>query len=127
VFRMTIEFRGAPAFGWLSDLSQPDPYYILPVAMGLTQFVTQKMTPTSTDPKMKPMLYMMPAVMVFIFLRFSSGLVFYYTWVNLFQMIQQIYINRQYHGVTPVKGGAAAIKEPKAPGGGGGGKKKKKK
>lgn len=113
VFRMTIEFRGAEAFGWINDLSQPDPYYILPIAMGLTQFVTQKMTPTSTDPKMKPMLYMMPAVMVFIFLRFSSGLVFYYTWVNLFQMIQQIYINRQYHGVAVPKGGGTARKEQK--------------
>ncbi|MBW7996986.1 MAG: membrane protein insertase YidC [Candidatus Glassbacteria bacterium] len=98
VFRMTIEFRGAEAFGWINDLSQPDPYYILPIVMGLTQFVTQKMMPTSMDPKMKPMLYMMPAVMVFIFLRFSVGLVFYYTWVNIFQMVQQIYINRQFHG-----------------------------
>ncbi len=111
VFRMTIEFRGAEAFGWISDLSQPDPYYILPLAMGLTQFVTQKMTPTSTDPKMKPMLYMMPAVMVFIFLRFSSGLVFYYTWVNIFQMAQQIYINRQFHSENKAKEVAAPVAE----------------
>ena len=119
VFRMTIEFRGAPAFGWINDLSQPDPYYILPLAMGVTQFVTQKMTPTNTDPKMKPMLYMMPAVMVFIFLRFSSGLVFYYTWVNIFQMLQQIYINRQFHGKDKAKAVAAPAGKK-----GGAGKKK---
>jgi YidC/Oxa1 family membrane protein insertase len=129
VFRMTIEFRGAAAFGWISDLSQPDPYYILPVAMGLTQFITQKMTPTSTDPKMKPMLYMMPAVMVFIFLRFSAGLVFYYTWVNVFQMAQQIYINRQFHGEAKAKAVAAPATEQdgsKAKKGKRAGKKKKK-
>ncbi len=126
VFRMTIEFRGAAAFGWISDLSQPDPYYILPIAMGLTQFVTQKMTPTSADPKMKPMLYMMPAVMVFIFLRFSSGLVFYYTWVNIFQMAQQIYINRQFHTEDKAKA-VAAPKDAKTAGKTGKGKRAGKK
>lgn len=101
VFRLTIEFRCEEAFGWIHDLSQPDPYYILPVVMGLTTFLTQKLTPTATDPKMKPMMYMMPVLMVFIFFRLSSGLVFYYTVFNLLQIIQQIYINKRYHAPAP--------------------------
>ena len=117
VFRLTIEFRGAEAFGWIHDLSQPDPYYILPVVMGATTFLQQKMTPTPTDPKMKPMMYMMPVLMVFIFFKFSSGLVFYYTIFNVLQIFQQIYINKRHHPPAPVlakpavkkpQGGAAA-------------------
>ncbi|RLB13270.1 MAG: hypothetical protein DRG82_15985, partial [Deltaproteobacteria bacterium] len=109
VFQRTIEFRGAEAFGWIHDLSQPDPLYILPVAMGLTTFLQQKLTPTPTDPKMAPMMYIMPVVMTFIFMRFSSGLVFYYTFVNIFQIIQQLYINRRYHTTaTPPKAPVAA-------------------
>ena len=114
VFRLTIEFRGAEAFGWIHDLSQPDPYYILPVAMGLTQFLSQKLTPTPTDPKMAPMLYLMPAFMVFIFLRFSSGLVFYYTFVNIFQLAQQLYINRRYHSPALAVAGAGRVQLPQA-------------
>ncbi|OGG00605.1 MAG: hypothetical protein A3F83_04730 [Candidatus Glassbacteria bacterium RIFCSPLOWO2_12_FULL_58_11] len=114
VFRLTIEFRGAEAFGWIHDLSQPDPYYILPVAMGLTQFVMQKLTPTPTDPKMVPMLYIMPVFMVFIFLNFSSGLVFYYTFVNIFQLAQQLYINRRYHAPALAVAGAGQARIPQA-------------
>jgi len=101
VFRLTIEFRGAEAFGWIHDLSQPDPYYILPVVMGATTFLQQKLTPTPTDPKMKPMMYMMPVLMVIIFIRFSSGLVFYYTIFNILQIFQQLYINKHYHAPAP--------------------------
>ncbi len=110
VFQRTIEFRGAAAFGWINDLSQPDPFYILPVVMGATTFISQKLTPTQTDPKMKPMLYIMPFFMTFIFLNFPSGLVLYYTFFNLFQMAQQLYINRKYHGpALPAKQPAAAV------------------
>lgn len=108
VFRLTIEFRGAEAFGWIHDLSQPDPFYILPVVMGLTTYLQQKMTPTPVDPKMKPMMYMMPVFMVFIFIKFSSGLVFYYTIFNILQIFQQIYINKRYHAPAPAPAKPAA-------------------
>jgi len=125
VFQRTIEFRGAEAFGWIHDLSQPDPLYILPVAMGLTTFLQQKLTPTPTDPKMAPMMYIMPVVMTFIFMRFSSGLVFYYTFVNIFQIIQQLYINRRYHTTaTPPKAPVAARAKKAALAAASGGKKK---
>ena len=103
VFRDTIEFRGAEAFWWINDLSQADPFYVWPVLMGLTTVLQQKLSPTPVDPKMKPMMYMMPAMMVFIFLNFPSGLVIYYTFMNFFQMGQTIYINWKYHGVAPGK------------------------
>ncbi len=109
VFQRTIEFRGAEAFWWLHDLSQPDPIHVWPVAMGITTFLQQKLTPTQTDPKMKPIMYIMPVFMTYIFWRFSSGLVMYYTFVNFFQIFQQVYINWRYHGVAlPVKKAAPA-------------------
>ncbi|MBN2289391.1 MAG: membrane protein insertase YidC, partial [Candidatus Glassbacteria bacterium] len=93
VFRLTIEFRGADAFWWVHDLSQPDPLHIWPVVMGLTTFLQQKLTPTQADPKMKPIMYIMPVFMTYIFWAFSSGLVMYYTFVNIIQIFQQVYIN----------------------------------
>ncbi|HUU27319.1 MAG TPA: membrane protein insertase YidC [archaeon] len=110
VFQRTIEFRGAEAFGWIHDLSQPDPFYILPVTMGATTFLQQKLTPTQTDPKMAPMMYIMPFFMTFIFLRFSSGLVLYYTFFNIFQIVQQLYINKRYHAPKPAI--AAGVQKP---------------
>ncbi|MEA2063923.1 MAG: membrane protein insertase YidC [Gemmatimonadota bacterium] len=112
VFQRTIEFRGADAFWWIHDLSQPDPLYIWPVAMGITTFLQQKLTPTQADPKMKPMLYIMPFFMTYIFLRFSSGLVMYYTFVNVFQTFQTLYINWRYHG-TALPAKAAKKSAPK--------------
>jgi len=93
VFRNTIEFRQAGFIsGWIEDLSQPDPYYILPVLMGLTMFVQQKMT--MKDPKQAAMVYIMPIMMVFFFIRFSSGLVLYYTLFNVLSSIQQWLMKR---------------------------------
>jgi len=93
VFRNTIEFRQAGFIsGWIEDLSQPDPYYILPVLMGLTMFIQQKMT--MKDPKQAAMVYIMPIMMVFFFIRFSSGLVLYYTLFNVLSALQQWLMKR---------------------------------
>jgi YidC/Oxa1 family membrane protein insertase len=86
VFQGTIEFRGQ-SFLWLPDLSQPDPWYILPVLMGLTMFVSSKMT--QTDPKMAAMTYVMPVVLTFVFLNLAAGLVLYYTVSNVLTFVQQ--------------------------------------
>jgi YidC/Oxa1 family membrane protein insertase len=126
VFQRTIEFRGAEAFGWIHDLSQPDPYYILPVTMGATTFLQQKLTPTQTEPKLMPMLYIMPVFMTFIFLNFSSGLVLYYTFVNIFQIIQQIYINRVHPVPAFSPSGPAAGKAVKSEASAGPARNKKK-
>ncbi len=91
VFQSTIEFRGAP-FLWLPDLSQADPYYILPVLMGLSMFVSSKLT--QTDPKMAAMTYVMPIVLTFIFINLAAGLVLYYTVSNVLTFAQQWWLRR---------------------------------
>ena len=91
VFQGTIEFRGQP-FLWLPDLSQPDPWYILPILMGLTMFVSSKMT--QTDPKMAAMTYVMPVVLTFVFLNLAAGLVLYYTVSNVLTFVQQWMLRR---------------------------------
>lgn len=85
VFQGTIEFRGQP-FLWLPDLSQADPWYIL-LLMGLTMFVSSKMT--QTDPKMAAMTYVMPVVLTFVFINLAAGLVLYYTVSNVLTFVQQ--------------------------------------
>src|SRR5690606_32156268 len=80
VFQNTIELRGVP-FLWLPDLSAPDPYYILPIFLGLSMFLLQWVSFRSMDqinPQMKFMLWFMPIFMVFIFFQFASGLNLYY-------------------------------------------------
>jgi YidC/Oxa1 family membrane protein insertase len=101
VFRATIEFRQAPFIGWISDLSLPDyvfnfgfnvPLYgsaiaILPIVMGISQFVMSKRS--MTDPNQKMMIYIMPVFMTLIFNQFPSGLTLYYTLFNLLAIVEQ--------------------------------------
>jgi YidC/Oxa1 family membrane protein insertase len=100
VFQSTIEFRGQP-FVWLPDLSQPDPWYILPVLMGLTMFVSSKMT--QSDPKMAAMTYVMPVVLTFVFLNLAAGLVLYYTVSNVLTFVQQWMLRKGLEGPTEVR------------------------
>jgi len=72
---------------WIEDLSRPDPYYILPVAMGLSMFFQQKTT--MTDPNQKAMLYIMPVMMVILFANFSAGLTLYWFLFNVMSYLQQ--------------------------------------
>jgi YidC/Oxa1 family membrane protein insertase len=95
VFQSTIEFRGQP-FLWLPDLSQSDPWYILPVLMGLTMFVSSKMT--QSDPKMAAMTYVMPVVLTFVFINLAAGLVLYYTVSNVLTFVQQWMLRRTAEG-----------------------------
>ncbi len=97
VFQNTIELRGVP-FLWLPDLSAPDPLYLLPVFMGVTMFLLQWVGMRSmaqTNPQMKMMLWFLPIFMVFIFLRFASGLNLYYATTNLAMLPQQYWIARE--------------------------------
>jgi len=90
VFQYTIELRGSP-FLWLPDLSRFDPLYILPVVMGVSMFVLSKVGQRGLppNPQTATMLYMMPAMMTFIFLKLSSGLNLYYLVSNLVSIPQQ--------------------------------------
>jgi YidC/Oxa1 family membrane protein insertase len=89
-----IEFRHSPWIFWIKDLSIHDPLYITPLLMGATQFISQKMTPTSADPAQAKMMLIMPVVMTLFFLNFQSGLVLYWLTSNVLQIGQQALINR---------------------------------
>ena len=100
IFRSKIEFRGAPFFGWINDLSVPDtlvelggfPINILPVLMGSTMFIQQKMMAApNADANQKTMMYVMNAFFLFLFYSFPSGLNLYYFVFNLLSIIQQKY------------------------------------
>jgi len=93
VFANTIEFRGVP-FLWLPDLSRADPYYIIPIVMGLSMFVLSKVGQIGMppNPQTKMMLYFMPAFMTLLFLNFASGLNLYYAVSNIFSIPQQYLI-----------------------------------
>lgn len=86
-----IELRHAPFFGWIKDLSSYDPYYVTPVLMGITMLIQQIMTPSTGDPTQKKMMYLLPVVFTFMFLKFPSGLVLYWLVNNVFSIFQQMY------------------------------------
>jgi YidC/Oxa1 family membrane protein insertase len=96
VFQNTIELRGA-SFLWVPDLSRPDPLYVIPLLMGLSMFALSKIGQLGMEanPQMKMMLYMMPAMMTFVFLKFASGLNLYYTVMNLASLPQQWSLSRE--------------------------------
>src|SRR6058998_3335257 len=96
VFANTIEFRGVP-FLWLPDLSRADPYFIIPVVMGLSMFAVSKVGQIGMppNPQTKMLLYFMPAFLTFVFLRFASGLNLYYTVQNLVSIPQQYFLAKR--------------------------------
>lgn len=95
ILSIAIELRGAPFMLWVTDLSQKDPYYILPIVMGITMVIQQKMTPSGGDPKQQKLMMFLPVIFTFMFLSFASGLVLYWLVNNLLSIGQQIYINKK--------------------------------
>ena len=94
VLYMTIELRQAPFLLWVTDLSVPDPYYVLPILMGVTMMIQQKITPTTMDPVQAKIMLMLPAFMTLLFLNFASGLVLYWFTNNLLTIGQQFVTDR---------------------------------
>ena len=88
----SIELRGAPFIGWITDLSVQDPYYVTPVLMGITMFLQQKMTPSVGDPMQQKIMMFLPIVFTFLFISFPAGLVIYWTVNNMLTISQQYYI-----------------------------------
>jgi YidC/Oxa1 family membrane protein insertase len=127
VFRSSIELRQAGFALWITDLSVPDSILKLPftipffgihevsgvaLAMGVTMFVQQKMS--TTDPRQKAMIWMMPILMTLMFNSFPAGLNLYYFMFNILSIGQQIWVNRQHdeeplRKVDPKKGGGGII------------------
>lgn len=84
-----VELRDAPWVLWIHDLSLHDPIYVLPIVMGATQFLQQKLAPSSAEPMQRRMMMAMPVVFTFLFLGFPSGLVLYWLTNNVLTVIQQ--------------------------------------
>ncbi len=108
VLRYAIEMRHARWFGWIHDLSAKDPYYVLPIIMGLSMYLVSKMTPmTATDPQQQTMMKIMPITMAGIFMisPISSGLAVYILTSSLVGIVQQVWLNRKHPvtAVVPVK------------------------
>lgn len=97
LLRVAVEFRHSPWILWIGDLSVMDPYYVIPVLMGVTQFISQKMTPTSGDATQQRMMLIMPVIMTVFFISFPSGLVLYWLTNNVLQIGQQYIMNRYMH------------------------------
>ena len=90
--------EGVPLIGgmdlWICDLAKQDPTYILPILMGVTMFVQQKMTPVAGDPRQAKMMLIMPFFFTFMFLNLPSGLVLYWSVSNILQILQQKFMDR---------------------------------
>jgi YidC/Oxa1 family membrane protein insertase len=132
VLNVTIEMRHAPFYGWIRDLSAPDPtnlfnlfgllpydpmqispYLHMPIwalIMGLTMWLQQRLNPQPPDPVQAKIFQWMPVIFTFMLASFPAGLVIYWSWNNLLSIAQQWYIMRlerqRTSGGKP--GGAAA-------------------
>lgn len=95
-----VELRHAPFVFWLHDLSAKDPYYVLPILMGASMFLQQRLSPTSADPAQAKMMMLMPIMFTAFFLNFPSGLVLYWLISNVLSILQQWYINKKLATVT---------------------------
>jgi YidC/Oxa1 family membrane protein insertase len=90
----TVEMRGAPWLGWITDLSDKDPYFVMPLIMGVTMLIQTKLNPTPPDPMQAKVMMIMPIVFTGMFLFFPAGLVLYWTVNNVLSIAQQWQVNR---------------------------------
>ncbi|MEA3491136.1 MAG: membrane protein insertase YidC [Campylobacterota bacterium] len=91
------ELQGAPWTLWILDLSKMDPYFVLPLLMGASMYLQQKITPSNiTDPLQEKIFKFFPVIMTVFFVTFPSGLVLYWLTNNVLSIIQQYYINHVY-------------------------------
>ena len=91
---MSIELRGAPFVGWIHDLSAPDPYFVIPLLMGITMFWQQKISPTTADPTQQRVMMIMPIMFTAMMAFSPSGVVLYWTVSQLWAIGQQYLTNR---------------------------------
>jgi YidC/Oxa1 family membrane protein insertase len=90
----SVELRHAQFFGWIQDLSATDPYYVLPLIMGISMMVQTKLSPVPPDPMQAKIMQIMPVVFSVVFFFFPVGLVLYSVVNNLLSIWQQWYIKR---------------------------------
>ncbi|WP_417788423.1 membrane protein insertase YidC [Stutzerimonas xanthomarina] len=94
----SVEMRQAPWMFWITDLSIKDPFFILPIIMGVTMFIQQQLNPTPPDPMQAKVMKLLPIIFTFFFLWFPAGLVLYWVVNNCLSIAQQWYITRKITG-----------------------------
>ena len=115
VLYTTIDLRQAPFLLWITDLSVQDPFYVLPVIMGATMFIQQKITPTTMDPTQAKIMLVLPVGMTFLFVNFPAGLVLYWVTNNTLTIAQQLITDRfMFRNKAPVSAGAEQSGSPNA-------------
>lgn len=111
ILYMTIDLRQAPFMLWIEDLSVQDPYYVLPVLMGVSMVIQQKIMPTSMDPTQAKMMMILPVGLTFLFVTFPAGLVLYWVTQNILTITQQVVTDR--YVLKKPKPGAPSSSPPK--------------
>ncbi|MHB1532429.1 membrane protein insertase YidC [Acidithiobacillus sp.] len=91
----SVSLRQAPFILWIHDLAAPDPYYILPLLMGVSMFIQQRLNPAPSDPMQKRLMSALPVVFAVFFSFFPAGLVLYWLVNNLISIGQQYFITRR--------------------------------
>ena len=104
VLLASVEMRHAPFILWIQDLSAADPYYVLPVLMGLTMIIQTKLNPTPPDPIQAKVMMIMPFAFSIFFFFFPAGLVLYWVVSNVLSIAQQWYITSHMEKETALKG-----------------------
>ena len=89
VLLISIELRQAPFYGWIEDMSVQDPWFILPIIMGVSMYVQMQLNPQPTDPVQAKVMQFLPFLMTILFLFFPAGLVLYWVVNNILSIIQQ--------------------------------------
>lgn len=103
VLLYSVEMRQAPFAAWVQDLSSPDPYYVLPILMGITMIVQTKLNPTPPDPIQAKVMMMMPIFFSVFFFFFPAGLVLYWLVNNILSIAQQWQITRSVEAAKAAK------------------------
>ncbi|MFN3495257.1 MAG: membrane protein insertase YidC, partial [Hydrogenophaga sp.] len=93
VLLSSVEMRNAPWMAWITDLSSPDPWYILPLVMAVTTMIQTALNPLPPDPLQAKMMWLMPLMFSVMFFFFPSGLVLYWITNNILTIAQQAHIN----------------------------------
>jgi YidC/Oxa1 family membrane protein insertase len=91
----SVELRQAPFILWMDNLSAPDPYFILPLLMGISMFIQQKLNPAPVDPMQAKIMMTLPIVFTVFFAFFPAGLVLYWVVNNILSIAQQWYITHK--------------------------------
>ncbi len=99
----SVELRQAPFILWINDLSSADPYHVLPIVMGFTMLIQQRLNPAPPDPMQAKVMMFLPILFTGLFWNFPAGLVLYWIVNNTLSILQQWYITQKYSDDKPIK------------------------